>query len=86
MTVTAASAALHDLVQTMQAIDRLYDTGRARELTASEDRKLAALNNRRDALERQLQDEVADKLGVDYGVLWHAVTPSGPVPKLDRAG
>lgn len=84
MTVTAASAALHDLVQTMQAIDRLYDFGRVRQLTDAEDRRLSTLDERRDALERQLQAEVADKLGVDYAVLWHAVTPSGPVPNLTK--
>lgn len=80
MTVTTASAALHDLVQTMRAIDRLYDFGRVRELTDAEDQRLAALDDRRNALERQLQQEVKDKLGVDYTVLWHAVTPSGPIP------
>lgn len=81
MTVTTASAALHDLVQTMQAIDRLYDSARHRELTATEDRKLSALENRRAGLERQLQAEVMDKLGVDYFVLWHAVTPTAPAAK-----
>ena len=84
MTVTAASAALHDLVQTMRAIDRLQQVGRVRELTEAEDTRLTQLDNRRDGLERQLQAEVADKLGVDYVVLWHAVTPSGPVPDLGR--
>lgn len=86
MTVTAASAALHDLVQTMQAIDRLYDFGHLRQLTDTEDQRLSMLSERRDALERQLQREVADKLGVDYAVLWHAVTPSGPVPDLSGKG
>lgn len=82
MTVTAASAALHDLIQTLQAIDRLYDTARHRELSDAEDRKLSALDNRRDGLEAQLQREVTEKLGIDYVVLWHAVTPSGPIPNL----
>lgn len=82
MTVTTASAALHDLILTMQAIDRLYDFGRQRELTDAEDQRLSQLDERRDGLERQLQREVADKLGVDYAVLWHAITPSGPVPDL----
>jgi len=77
VTVTTASAALTELVQTMHALDRLYDTVRGRDPTAAEDMRLSVLERRRDGLERQLEAEVKDKLGVDYAVLWHAVTPSG---------
>jgi len=48
----------------------------------AEDGRLSVLEDRRTSLEKTLQQEVKDKLGVDYAVLWHAVTPSGPVPKL----
>jgi hypothetical protein len=81
VTVTAASAALTELVQTMTALDRLYDDVRGRDPTDAEDKRLSHLERRREGLERQLQAEVKDKLGVDYGVLWHAVTPSGPLRK-----
>ena len=74
MTVTTASAALEELVRTMEAIDRLND--KRGDLTEAEDRRYARLEARRTALEQQLQREVKDKLGVDYGVLWNAVTPS----------
>jgi hypothetical protein len=79
VTVTTASAALAELVQTMTALAELYERVRGREPTDAEDRLLSQLELRRDGLERQLEQEVRDKLGVDYGVLWHAVTPSGPV-------
>lgn len=78
--VTPAAAALNDLVATMQAIATMY--GKPDELTNTQDRQLSALENRRTALEHQLEAMVKDQLGVDYAVLWHAVTPSGPVPKL----
>lgn len=82
---TPASIALNDLVATMAAIDRLYDvrTKQHRELTDDEDRRLSALDNRRAALEDQLEKIVRAELGVDYFTLWHAVTPTsrkGPRP------
>jgi uncharacterized protein Yka (UPF0111/DUF47 family) len=82
VTVTTASAALNELVQTMRLVDQLYDKVRGRDPTDEEDRLISQLERRQDALERQLQAEVMERLGVDYAVLWHAVTPSGPVPKL----
>jgi hypothetical protein len=74
--VTPARAALHDLIATMAAVDRLYETVRGRDPTDTEDRQLSALEDRRGALERQLQQMVHDQLGIDYAQLWHAVTPS----------
>ncbi len=70
---TPASIALADLVQTMAAIDRAYDK---RQLTDAEDIQLSKLDDRRNSLERQLVQMVSDQLGIDYGVLWHAVTPT----------
>jgi regulator of sigma D len=78
--VSPAATVLNDLVATMQAIKNLYD--KPGELTDTQDRQLSMLDNRRFALEDQLQQMVKDTLGVDYAVLWHAVTPSGPIPKL----
>jgi hypothetical protein len=78
--ISPAAAVLNDLVATMQAIKNLYD--KPGELTDTQDRQLSMLDNRRFALEDQLQQMVKDTLGVDYAVLWHAVTPSGPIPKL----
>ena len=80
MSVTTASAALHDLVETMKAIDRLYDRSRIRRLSLQEDERLSQLERRRDGLEDQLKREVREKLGIDYVVLWHAITPSEPAP------
>ena len=82
MSVTPASAALFDLVETLKKLDRLIDIRptQQRDLTPAEDRQYGQLEERREALERQLHTEVRDKLGIDYGVLWHAVTPSGPAP------
>ncbi len=72
--MTPTAIALNDLVQTMEAIDRLYDKP---ELNDLQDRVLSTLEDRRSSLETQLQQLVGEQLGVDYGVLWHAVTPSG---------
>lgn len=72
--VTNARAALHDLVETMAAIDRLYQ--KSGTLTEAEDRRLCQLEDRRLGLERQLIREVKEGLGIDYGVLWNAVTPT----------
>ena len=77
MTVTTASAALNELVQTMEVLAGLYDLlhRQQRDPTPQEDTRLSQLERRREALERQLQQIVTEQLGVDYGVLWHAVTP-----------
>jgi hypothetical protein len=80
--VTPARAALHDLIATMQAIENAYEKSRVRSLSEVEDAQLAKLEDRRSALERQLQAMVQEQMGIDYAVLWHAVTPTGPVPKL----
>lgn len=78
--VTPERALLNDLVATMEAIARLY--GQPGDLTEEEDRLTSKLEDRRSALETALQQAVAEKLGIDYAVLWHAITPSGPIPKL----
>ena len=78
MSVTTASAALQELVGTLKAIDRLYD--KRGDLSDAEDQQLSALEKRKDGLEEQLKREVKDKLGVDYFVLWHAITPSEKPP------
>ena len=80
MTVTPASIALSDLVATMTQIDRLYSKPGV-EVSDKDSKLIDQLEARRDALERQLQDEVRTKLGVDYAVLWLAVTPD-TTPKL----
>lgn len=77
--VTPERALLNDLIATMEAIARLYDKG---DLTDEEDALTSKLEDRRTALENALQRAVSEKLGLDYAVLWHAITPSGPVPKL----
>lgn len=78
--VTPERALLNDLVATMEAIQRLYS--KCSELTDEEDALLSKLDARRFALEDALQRAVTEKLGLDYAVLWHAITPSGPIPKL----
>jgi hypothetical protein len=80
--VTPARAALHDLIATMQAQANWYERVKHRDATDEELRQMDKLDERQAALERQLQQEVKDKLGIDYATLWHAVTPSGPIPKL----
>lgn len=80
--VTPARAALHDLIATMQQLANLQARTKGRDLNEAEDRLYAQLEKRIGGLERQLQREVQERLGVDYAVLWHAVTPSGPIPKL----
>lgn len=86
--VTPSRAALHDLIVTMQAIVDLQERGRklfaetGRDLPDADDQRLSKLEERREALEAQLVREVQEKLGIDYAVLWHAVTPSGPIPRL----
>jgi benzoyl-CoA reductase/2-hydroxyglutaryl-CoA dehydratase subunit BcrC/BadD/HgdB len=73
MTVTPASIALTDLVATMTQLDKLMDQ---RPFTDRVDRLISELEARRTSLEQQLMDEVRTKLGVDYGILWMAVTPT----------
>jgi hypothetical protein len=81
--LTPAAVALNDLIATMEAIQRLYDKA---PLSEAEDSRLCTLEDRRSGLERQLQREVSEKLGIDYALLWHAVTPTGPIPKLPGQG
>lgn len=78
--VTPERALLNDLIATMEAIARLYD--KPGDLTDEEDALTSKLEDRRSALEDALQRAVSEKLGLDYAVLWHAITPSGPIPKL----
>jgi hypothetical protein len=75
--MTPAQVALNDLISTMAKIAELQD--KPGDLTAREDKLVSMLEDRRSSLEGTLINEVQRVLGIDYGALWFAVTPTEPV-------
>jgi DNA-binding GntR family transcriptional regulator len=71
--VTAVSADLALLRQTLEALERLYDRCKGRDPSDAEDKMLTQLEATREALEHQIKRAVQEQLGVDYAQLWALV-------------